>query len=309
MTSNNLILGLPSITGSSTATALGSGLFLSNQQVLSSLESTSAIQNNFVSGVNSFSASLAGATNVSSSAGPQDFRVTLRSASNAKDKIIFNVSPNIDESAQVSYTSVDLIHHPGSIQVYKNTSARLFSLNAKLISRTQAEASQTLSWLNLIRSWTKNYFGTGTAASYPSAIGAPPDVLILTGYGSPNLDGIPVVLTNYNWDWPLDCDYISSTEGFPCPTIFEVKLSLEESHSPSEWEGFNLQQYKAGNMTSAFGTKFNSTPSGATDMLSTQGMSSINVAKAGTAGDTSSANLSQQGLLNASIDSGLITNQ
>lgn len=95
-----------------------------------------------------------------------------------------------------------------------------------------------------------------------SYLGAPPPVLLLSAYsrlgvGSSvgtnsigHLKKVPVVIESLNINYPTDVDYIP-TEGSdptPMPTIMTVDISLVESHSPSEYEGFNLQKFRRGEL-------------------------------------------------------------
>lgn len=98
-------------------------------------------------------------------------------------------------------------------------------------------------------------------------LGAPPDVLYLYAYstgmndmrgGGPvvNINRVPVVMTNLGITYPDDVDYIpvynpddaptSYTE--PFPKKMDVTLSLVETHSPREYEKFDLMAYKLGNL-------------------------------------------------------------
>ena len=102
-------------------------------------------------------------------------------------------------------------------------------------------------------------------------LGAPPDVLYLYAYSSSNqrttvsevsslsapeavnLNKIPVVITAFDFSYPDDVDYIpidESTDGrsTPFPTKMELSLSLIETHSPSEYQRFNLADFKSGRL-------------------------------------------------------------
>ena len=97
--------------------------------------------------------------------GSNDFKVRLESysfgtSSIPTDTIVFDVMPTLTESVQVEYQSIDPLHMPGSFYVYKGTKARTFELGElKLISRTSEEASKNQSYVNILRSWTRPYFG------------------------------------------------------------------------------------------------------------------------------------------------------
>jgi hypothetical protein len=191
-----------------------------------------------------------------------DFKAQLSSIQNPGDSVVFNVSPVIDESRSANYEHLAPVHHPGTIQVYKNTESRQFNVSVKLISRTSAEATENLDSINLIRSWVMPYYGQGTASSDEKRLGAPPDVLSFSAYGIYNIDSLPVVLTSYHWVYPDGVDYIPTNDGIPFPTIFEVSLSLVESYSPEQYTSFDITSYRIGDMTGAYSFSVNPPDSG-----------------------------------------------
>ena len=53
---------------------------------------------------------------------------------NSTNGVVFDVSPDVNETRNVNYKQINPIHMPGSIFVYEGTSSRVFSLdNIKLI--------------------------------------------------------------------------------------------------------------------------------------------------------------------------------
>lgn len=147
------------------------------------------------------------------------YRVKLVSQNTAREgladqeRVVFDVTPDLSESRRVNYSSVDPVHMPGQIFVYKNTASRTFSLsNIKLISRTQDEAEKNLNYLWILRSWMMPRFGSGSSTVSPyqqrrrdrirnrqysedqaaslqkrgqlgtELLGAPPPVLLLSAY-------------------------------------------------------------------------------------------------------------------------------
>lgn len=188
----------------------------------------------------------------------EDFKLKLTSKQTG-EQIVFNVTPTIDESRSSNYEHIAPVHHPGTIQVYKNTESRQFNISVKLIARTSAEASQNVKYINLIRSWVMPYYGQGTAnSSEKKRLGGPPDILNFEVYGDDNISNVPVVLTSYHWVYPDQVDYIPTEEGIPFPTIMDISLSIIESYSPEQFTSFDITAYKAGNMTGAY--TFSSTP-------------------------------------------------
>ena len=108
------------------------------------------------------------------------FKVKLRSQV-TKTVVAFDVTPEITETRNVNYKTLEPVHMPGGIHVYGNTSSRVFNINnIRLVSRTREEASKNLYRLNILRSWAMPYFGV----SNTSLVGAPPDVLSLSAYST-----------------------------------------------------------------------------------------------------------------------------
>jgi hypothetical protein len=86
-------------------------------------------------------------------------KVRLSSITNPRDYITFEASPEINENRNVNYKSQDLLHMPGSILAYANTSTRTFNMVVKLFSRNIEEATKNSENLQILRSWTLPYFG------------------------------------------------------------------------------------------------------------------------------------------------------
>lgn len=92
------------------------------------------------------------------------FKVKLVSSISARRRVVFDVTPDIAENQNVNYKNIEPIHAPSSFWVYQNTPARAYNIsNIKLISRTIEEATLNLQRINCLRSWTKPFFGEGTA--------------------------------------------------------------------------------------------------------------------------------------------------
>lgn len=228
------------------------------------------------------------------------FKCTLRNSLQLGDYVQFEATPDISETRNVNYKSVDPIHAPGQIMSYINTSSRSFNLSSvKFISRTSQEATDNLDRLWVLRGWTMPRFGTSTlggkqrfnrnqqaaandaraagrtiqASTLEAAIqgennfgterrGEPPAVLLLSAYSSDSYAGVnfqdgknferqhinrvPVVIQNLNIQYPSDVAYIPDNNGTPMPTIMSVDMTLIETHSPRQYENFNLEDYKTG---------------------------------------------------------------
>lgn len=99
--------------------------------------------------------------------GSNRFKVRLESynqgtSSTPTSSIVFDVMPAIVESIAVEYQSMDPVHLPGSYFTYKGTKARTFELSdLKFVSRNTTEATQNQAYVNVLRGWTRSYFGMG----------------------------------------------------------------------------------------------------------------------------------------------------
>lgn len=245
-----------------------------------------------------------------------DYRVTLRNSTNLGQFIVFEATPDLIETRNVNYKTIDPVHAPGQILAYATTSSRNFNLSqVKLISRTTLEAAQNLNALWLLRSWTMPRFGKSSLSGaqrqrrnaedeanrdldeWAAALGVtdeqsielarqlrtervadqfgdrgserlgePPAVLLFSAYSrdsqSPlpsvgtvgiknasrgHINRVPVVIQNMSIPYPSDADYIPAAgTGIPMPTIMTIDMTLMETHSPREYEEFNLSRFKEG---------------------------------------------------------------
>ena len=86
--------------------------------------------------------------------------------------------------------------------------------------------------------------------------GSPPQVLELTAYAHDghlgteigHINRVPVVITSLNIPYPSDVDYFPTTKGVPMPAIMTIDLTLNETHSPREYENFSLTDFKQGKL-------------------------------------------------------------
>lgn len=157
----------------------------------------------------------------STTSSPGEFKVRLVSVldmlNNAPGdikRVIFEVTPTLSETQGVEYASVQPIHMPGGIQVYKFTNPRQFEVSAHFISRSVADALLNMRYVQTLRSWTRPFFGQSETNITPkpglqqapsnkdssaagieqiqgasnkdgvNLLGAPPEVLYLYGYST-----------------------------------------------------------------------------------------------------------------------------
>ncbi len=91
------------------------------------------------------------------------YKVKLTNAVQGGGTVSFDASPTVSENRNVNYNSLEPLHAPGQIQVYKNTSSRNFQLSdVRLVSRTIQEAELNLRRLWMLRSWCMPRFGNSS---------------------------------------------------------------------------------------------------------------------------------------------------
>lgn len=173
--------------------------------------------------------------------------VRLVNTSNAQEVVNFPISPNIQETNTVNYTIEEPVHMPGAYKSFKNTQLRSYSVEAKFVARTTAEADGVLQNLALLRGWGRPYFGQTS-----KWLGAPPDVLHFYAYTSgnvavaSNIRKVPVIIESMSVTWPDAVDYVKSSTGERIPIVQTVSLTLSEVHSPYEFYQFDLDKFKKG---------------------------------------------------------------
>jgi len=214
----------------------------------------------------------AGFDPTTATATPNDYAVSasrkvyLKSAVlfNPGDRVDFVSQPRIETAERVEYDIFSPVHAPTGFASYKGSSPKTITVSdIKLVSRTQVEADLNLKAFQLLKSWTKPYFGrSGEGSQVKSAFatvavtGAPPDILYFYAYSngqtetteSSNFYRFPVVISNMGYSYPNDVDYIATSSGEPFPIIMTINLELLETRSPEEVERFDLQAYKEGRM-------------------------------------------------------------
>lgn len=233
-----------------------------------------------------------------------DYRVRLisvssfhRAVSTSEMSVLtLDTTPVVRESQRVEYATITPTHSPGSMQVFKSSPSRTFGISARLVSRTPEEALNNMKRLQLIRAWTKPYFGeshtldqnyevsqtvstrlsdtsdpttenNSSTGSY-DMLGAPPEVLYFYAYASSNqraettmiarssrqqainFHKIPVVITDYEFTFPDDVDYIPTSDAIasPFPVRMDISFTLLETHAPIEYTTFNLADYQRGRL-------------------------------------------------------------
>lgn len=186
----------------------------------------------------------------SSAIGPEPFNQAM---------VVFDNMPQVNETRNVDYEALSPPQLIGEFQKYRGTKSTQWSVDGVFIARTTTEAKQNWYYLRTLRAWTMSYFGDKVIMQYQDKLGAPPPVLKFSGWRGV-VGEVPVVLTNVNVQWPIDCDWIPTGltdkdgQQIPFPTVIRVTLNLVESFSPNQFNNFDLNAFKAGDMVGAYST-------------------------------------------------------
>lgn len=174
------------------------------------------------------------------------------------ESLIFKTMPTIQESNSAQWDPAPgTTHQLADTMVFKSSASRSYTISVKMIARDAYEADTTLRYMNILRAWTKPYFGRGTAAAllYDGSgeaskfLGAPPPILAIYAYGSMSLNGVTCVLQSVDFSWPDDCDYVPSSSVYdhqPVPVVMQFNMTFKETYSPFQLSNFNLFDYKEG---------------------------------------------------------------
>lgn len=158
----------------------------------------------------------------------------------AGDSVVFYASPELEESGSTIYISLDDIRAPASIMVWMGSPSRTFTINSKLISRTQKEAQESVRQKNLLQAWRMPQ-GSGVGIS------SVPEIISLTGYGN-QFKYIPTIVQSLNISYPTDVDYIDSGNGYFVPIVWPISVTLKEFHTQPDMAAFDYEAYKSGEL-------------------------------------------------------------
>lgn len=125
--------------------------------------------------------------------------------------MVWNYTPIISEQRTVNYELDQPVHTNSGYNAYKNTSNPVITIQGSFYSNTAMEAMYNLACMHFIRSMSLMDFGRQAANSQNpdfAVVGAPPPVLLLSGYGRYIYNDIPVIIKSYSFNYPDDVSYI-----------------------------------------------------------------------------------------------------
>ena len=158
--------------------------------------------------------------------------------------VLFPYTPTIQVSHKASYDPMSLVHTNYVTPQYQHSQVDNISISGIFTANYPAEAEYMVAMLHFFRTVTKMFYGQDDIA------GTPPPVLYLDAHGPYAFDHIPVVITNFDYTFPNDVDYISCVVNGnkqKVPTSLQVNLSMFPTYSRNNISNnFGLEKFSSG---------------------------------------------------------------
>ena len=165
------------------------------------------------------------------------------SAFNTGNRMVFPFNPTVLLSHTANYQQIQPTHTNYAYNAYENSQIDAITVTGEFFQENENDAKYWIACLHFLRSATKMFYGN----SYP--LGNPPVVCRLNGYGKHVLNNIPVVITNFTTDLPVDVAYIQCTiNGITnyVPTQSSITVTMQAQYARRSQSGFSLNQYASG---------------------------------------------------------------
>lgn len=159
--------------------------------------------------------------------------------------ITWPATPRISQSIDVNYSTWELQHTNYQPSAFGNRAAPVVQVQGPWFSRTAEEAANTLRAINAFRAATSMFYGRDDSKK-----GTPPPIGRFYAHGLYN--DTPVVVKQFQYDYPNDVDYITAdvfggTQAVP--VYFEMNLSLIVQIPPvSAVKEYTLEKFSRGDL-------------------------------------------------------------
>tara|TARA_B110000503_G_scaffold113859_1_gene171019 strand:+ start:106 stop:957 length:852 start_codon:yes stop_codon:yes gene_type:complete len=162
---------------------------------------------------------------------------------NTGNRMIFPFNPTVLLSHSANYASIAPTHTNHPFYAYENSQVDNITITGEFFQENEDDAKYWIACLHFLRSATKMFYGNSTP------LGNPPVVCRLNGYGKHIMNDIPVVITNFTTDLPVDVDYIQCTINGQVnyvPTQSSITVTLQPQYARRSMSGFSLNEYVRG---------------------------------------------------------------
>ncbi len=159
-------------------------------------------------------------------------------------RMIFPFNPSVLLSHSANYSQIAPTHTNFPYNAYESSQVDAITITGEFYQENEDDAKYWIACLHFLRTATKMFYGGG------DHLGNPPVVCRLNGYGKHVLNNIPIVITNFTTDLPVDVDYISCTmpdgEKNYVPTQSNITVTCQPQYARRSQSGFNLTKYANG---------------------------------------------------------------
>jgi hypothetical protein len=182
----------------------------------------------------------------------------LQPLSTTQNSLTFPLTPSVIISHSANYNSLQPVHTNYPFQVYENSSTDDMTITGEFPVENDNDGRYWVACMHYLRSVTKMNYGTD---------GSPPPVVRLNGYGDYIFKNVPVVISNFTVDLPVEVDYIAvglnaksegeNDMGIPTtynssgttwvPTMSQITITCKPTYSRRQVSQFDLNQFVNGN--------------------------------------------------------------
>jgi hypothetical protein len=140
----------------------------------------------------------------------------------ASGGLIWPYTPTIQYNHPIDYQTIQTVHSNQDFHIYAKTPAVSLQVSGEFTVQNQLEGSYAMAAIHFLRTMAKMNFGQND----PDA-GTPPPVLLFNAYGPFVFKDLPVIVKDFNVEFPADVDYVqvavagtkTSTETTPSRTV------------------------------------------------------------------------------------------
>lgn len=163
------------------------------------------------------------------------------------NRMVFPFNPTILIGHTANYSNIQPTHTNYAMYAYENSQVDQITITGEFFNENEEDAQYWIACLHYLRIMTKMFYGASS-----EALGNPPAVARLNGYGKFVLNNIPVILTNFTTDMPADVDYIECVvdgQSNYVPTQSTITVTVQPNYARRSHSRFSLQDYIEGNHT------------------------------------------------------------
>lgn len=168
--------------------------------------------------------------------------------------LVWQYTPTLQLAGNANYDQHDFHGTNYSYMTYKNSNVSQIIVNSDFSANTIDEGRYMLGVIQFLRTATKSFYGE--AAVRDGYYGTPPPVLVFEYLGEHGFNKVPVVVINYNVNFPNDVDYIpvktnvgGEEETTFLPVLTNISVTLQPYYTPHKLrKKFDLSQFTNGKL-------------------------------------------------------------